>query len=626
MEEFKEQLISLKSTYEDDVANVKKIIELLEKNIKRLESNTASDLETFKIDNAPDELTKQLNKIEVIFAHVTNKNVVTINDFILHYLKVTLFFYKKKLDTYSSFINKITKILELANSFNENIADYDLNSYVGRVLLKDKAILTLLQIVKILNVDIEKNTNENVSYNGRKGLILDGLNTYDTMLSTNDSTEHIKLKQLNEYYDYELNIFQNDNNEALNNLINNYWNSLKSGFLADLGRLNDYDINSGILVQMSPSSVVDISNEAFKRLNLTLKISNAVFQFNALDNDLLELLDTTTIQSGSKLTQTQSDLIAILKFYVNILNNVKKEPIKNDKSVINRVNLEAHIQNNINLLVETMLTKPIPIDQIPADLKGDVEKKYSILLKAVGSENKTQQSLIKTLSGVKNEELKKGTKGNWWGTSVTKSVNLLAASIANELLYTEFYAFNILSVGQKVNEKLFGKVPFDVLNAVKMETLKLLRPKLQARMTAMLDNNIASLKTDLDSLKAKYTKVNDELLRNNTTTLQKEKTQLVLEIKVIEDKYNNMVKNKNAMKLEIDNYVDKWIDSQNEKIRGLGFSESLEPVNLGISAKDNDSIQYTCMAVEETVKQTHSANYFPLQFPNITKQKIVSKV
>ena len=628
VDEFKEQLESLKNTYENETANVRKIIDILERNIKRLESGTTADTATFKIENAPDELTKQLNKIADIFSHVTNRSEVTINNFIVHYLKVTLFFYKKKLDTYNSFINKITKILELAKSFNENISDYDLSSYVGKVLLKDKAILTLLQIIKILTVDIEKNTNENVSYNGHKSMILDGLKAYDAMLSTNDSVEHIKLKQLNEYYDYELNLFQNDNNEVLNNLINNYWNSLKTVFLADLEELNDNDINSGILVQMSPSSVVDISNDAFKRLNLSLRISNAVFQFNAVDNELLELLDTTTIQSGSKLTQTQRDLIAILKFYVNILNNVKKVPIVDEKAVNNRINLEAHIQNNINLLVETMITKPISISQVPSELKSDIEKKYSILLKAVGAENKTQQSLIKTLKGVNNEAINKsaGKKGNWWGTSVTKTINLLAASIANELLYTEFYAFNILSVGQKVNEKLVSKVPFDVINAVKIEVLTLLKPKLKERMKAMLNNSIETLKTEMDSLNAKHTKVNDELLLNNTSiTLQKEKTQLELEIKVIGGKYNNLVKDKNAMILDIDKYVDRWIAKQNEKIRGLGFTESLEPVTLGISAKDNVSIQYTCSAVGDTVKQTHAAQYFPLQFPNITRQKIHSK-
>jgi hypothetical protein len=619
VDEFKEQLNLLKKSYEEGIIEVKKIIDLLEKNIKKLESGT-SDLTTFKIEYGPNELTKRLNKIEGIFAHITNNKEVTINMFIVHYLKVTLFFYRKKLDIYSSLINKITKILALANSFNENIADYDLSSYVGKELLKDKAILTLLQIVKILNVDIQKNTNENVSYNGRKSMIIDGLNSYDTMISNNDSTEQIKLTQLNEYYDYELNLFQNDNNEVLNNLINNYWNGLKTVFLGDLRALNDYNINSGILVQMSPSSVVDISNDAFKRLNLSLKISNAVFQFNADENEMLKLLDTTTIQSGSKLTQTQSDLIAILKFYVNILNTVKRAPIKDAQSVKNRINLEAHIQNNINLLVETMLTKPISSNELPRGLKSDIEKKYSVLINAVNSENKKQQSLIKSLSGVKNDELNKSGKGirDLLGTSVTNKIDSLAESIANELLYTEFYALNILSVGQKVNEKLLSKVPFGVVNAVKLKTLTLLKPRLKERMTSMLDNNIGSLKTKLKKLKAKYQVQTNQSPQNNQSP------QLALEINVIEEKYNNLVLNKNAIIVAIEQYVDNWINKQNEKIRGLGFSETLEPANVGITSKSNmthSSIQDTCTAIGATVDQMYTAHYFPLQFPNITKQK-----
>jgi hypothetical protein len=609
-----EELISLKNGYEDGIVGLKKTIDILEKNIKKLESST--EMGKFTIDdNLPAKLKTQLSKLGEIFSHVTNKGDITINSFIIHFLKVTLFFYKKQVDIDTSFINKITKILELARSFNENIDGYDLSSYVGQDILKDKAILTLLQILKIINVDIQKNTDENVSYNARKGMIMDGLKAYEDMIEHSDSAEHIKLKQLNEYYDYIANLYQNDNNEVLNNLINDYWNSLKTSYLGLLTSLNDYNINSGILMRMSPS-ILDMSSEAFKRLNLTLQISDAVFQFNAVENKLLDVLDSTSAaQSG--ITQTQSDLIAILNFYVKLLDDLKSKPIKDEQSVTNRINLEAHIQNNINMLVETMLTRPIPPNELPSNisLKKETDKKYSILSKEVKAENKTQQQLIKTLHDVKNGDLN--------STSVTKNVNLLAASIANELLLTEFYALNIVSVGQKVNEKLLTKVPFGVVNAVKIAALELLKPKLKQRMTAILNNNIGSLKTEVDKLKAKFTKVNNA--NTNANTLQKERAQLALEIRVLENKYNNLVKNKQANIAAIENYIDNWIASQNNKIRGLGFSESLETVKSTVSAKNNPSIQYTCSAVEATVKQIYGANYFPLQFPNITRQKIVTK-
>jgi len=609
-----EELISLKNGYEDGIVGLKKTIDILEKNIKKLESST--EMGKFTIDdNLPAKLKTQLSKLGEIFSHVTNKDDITINSFIIHFLKVTLFFYRKQVDIDTSFINKITKILELARSFNENIDGYDLSSYVGQDILKDKAILSLLQILKIINVDIQKNTDENVSYNARKGMIMDGLKAYENMIEHSDSAEHIKLKQLNEYYDYIANLYQNDNNEVLNNLINDYWNSLKTSYLGLLTSLNDYNINSGILMRMSPS-ILDMSSEAFKRLNLTLQISDAVFQFNAVENELLDVLDSTSAaQSG--ITQTQSDLIAILNFYVKLLDDLKSKPIKDEQSVTNRINLEAHIQNNINMLVETMLTRPIPPNELPSNisLKKETDKKYSILSKEVKAENKTQQQLIKTLHDVKNGDLN--------STSVTKNVNLLAASIANELLLTEFYALNIVSVGQKVNEKLLTKVPFGVVNAVKIAALELLKPKLKQRMTAILNNNIGSLKTEVDKLKAKFTKVNNA--NTNANTLQKERAQLALEIRVLENKYNNLVKNKQANIAAIENYIDNWIASQNNKIRGLGFSESLETVKSAVLAKNNPSIQYTCSAVEATVKQIYGANYFPLQFPNITRQKIVTK-
>jgi len=609
-----EELISLKNGYEDGIVGLKKTIDILEKNIKKLESST--EMGKFTIDdNLPAKLKTQLSKLGEIFSHVTNKGDITINSFIIHFLKVTLFFYRKQVDIDTSFINKITKILELARSFNENIDGYDLSSYVGQDILKDKAILSLLQILKIINVDIQKNTDENVSYNARKGMIMDGLKAYENMIEHSDSPEHIKLKQLNEYYDYIANLYQNDNNEVLNNLINDYWNSLKTSYLGLLTSLNDYNINSGILMRMSPS-ILDMSSEAFKRLNLTLQISDAVFQFNAVENELLDVLDSTSAaQSG--ITQTQSDLIAILNFYVKLLDDLKSKPIKDEQLVTNRINLEAHIQNNINMLVETMLTRPIPPNELPSNisLKKETDKKYSILSKEVKAENKTQQQLIKTLHDVKNGDLN--------STSVTKNVNLLAASIANELLLTEFYALNIVSVGQKVNEKLLTKVPFGVVNAVKIAALELLKPKLKQRMTAILNNNIGSLKTEVDKLKAKFTKVNNA--NTNANTLQKERAQLALEIRVLENKYNNLVKNKQANIAAIENYIDNWIASQNNKIRGLGFSESLETVKSAVLAKNNPSIQYTCSAVEATVKQIYGANYFPLQFPNITRQKIVTK-
>jgi hypothetical protein len=350
-------------------------------------------------------------------------------------------------------------------------------------------------------------------------------------------------------------------------------------------------------------------------MNLAVTLSNAVFQYNTGENELMDVLSKTPIQSGNELTQTQTDLITILTFYVNILNNLKSGQIKDEQSVQNRLSLQAHIKNNINLLVETMLTKPIPIGRLPNELKADIEKKYNMLNKKVESEKKTQQSLIKTLSNVKNEELN--------GKSATTNINLLAASIANELIYTDFYVFNILSMSQRVNEKLSSNVPFGVINAVKMATLKMLSPMLKERMTAMLENNIETLKTDLVQIKAKYAAVNDQLLRNNTRQLQKDKFQIALEIKVIQKEYEKLLKSKPALVAAIDAYVDIWITKQTYKIRGLGFSETLvgeKPDTVKARQGNNsNNIQTTCSAIEANVMQVHTANYFPLQFPNITK-------
>jgi hypothetical protein len=140
-EQYTSELVELQHRFENKIHELNTMSQLLEKNIRTAE---IGNVDTLNVSSYNDELSKIIQQFNTIYSKIKQNTMPSKQAFIIKFLKVTLFYVKKVIESYNSIIKKIKKTIELVKSIDENISSFNLSNIVGYELRKDKLILMLL--------------------------------------------------------------------------------------------------------------------------------------------------------------------------------------------------------------------------------------------------------------------------------------------------------------------------------------------------------------------------------------------------------------------------------------------------------------------------------------------------
>jgi hypothetical protein len=546
--------------------------------MSELISNIKNDINIVQKNNPILKSTKLMNDIIVKYGSKVTPTLDKNNQksYVLNVYKILIMLYNGEKNMYNTIVDKINNYIRLVQFLNQNIETFALP--IGKNLRKDRYILTLLETIHIINNEIQILQDEINNYDSEEKTNDDEYRTNENIFNDTTDTETNKLKQLFFLFKTRLHIKKNTSNKEINGQLIQFLNNNKENELTELSSITNNILNKDIVETISANLKQIPANPVSQ-----VKPSKSIFNVFGTQK---------TVQSP---TQIQVNLLTLLNNYDVLLDEIKNSGAVNNETITKRKEIELRIEQNIELLAETMLTNNIDTKMLNKKIRDRVKKIYKELKYKLDNVYKIETNLIKDLIKL-TDNSKKDNK-----QTIQKKIDDLASTISDEIISKNLNPLDIITINQIISDKLLVDLPFDIVKEVKYKIIGTLKTKIKDYVNKILTNNIKNATGDL--VTAEQTGNVDEInfAKDALSNARQEKTDLII---------NN----------GIEQSLDNWLKKQTLKIKGLGFSETLEKKPLLKIDRSKMSFSNTCSTIATTKNEINYPHYFPSQFPNLVNK------